>query len=1253
MGRPEDLSAFDILPLLIQLGFVRGSGGGTINPDHVFIGADRAAAEAARDARFTANPAERTQGIRIALVFGSPQTGVEQTWSGTAWVDLDTVLSPVDIKTLYESNANTNAFTDALQTKLNDVKLYPSLTENTESIDSTKGMRAPAFTVNTGTLNFDNSGELKSTGFSIDFQDMARNEIRAFPFSTVRDSGSEVPAYFSKGAIGTVTGSTLEDSNMTDFNITVTATENQFLRAFIVKPNAVGTGVFVFRYTNADGVTIQSRTEYIVEASQVGTEVTVPLDNSLTVFAGEQTYVMHTGVELRGHQYASDPVWGNQWVPFVRTRRQVSTKINLITASEITNTGSGQVITTAERTKLTNLVNHYRGSFSTTATYAAGDIVKDLYNLETGYFIAEAAIAPSTTRPEQLLDTQQWFLLSDRTWRGTWALNRFVPGQIVSHSSNVWMAVANIPPSDANPPSETNNSWVQIDGAGGGGSGNTPNTIYVRTATRVLDSTTADNTFVSVERTGSDLVTVTFPDAGGSFLNRRITVSNNRSNGLARIQMPTNNTIYTAFNNTQLDLRVGESATLFAVDDNLWDLVHEANVQATPNFPFNEQNDDNTFFFAVNGDTPTTWTRDRDTTINLRSDNGNVTYELANPSTSGIAINDGNGYIFQHTTGGNSAQVFPFSSSNRFFIGATEYTSSNPYTIPLNNSVIITYSSSNNRWEGRAFNFLVQPQGAGGSAGSSGGEDTATRAVIATNEDTVDLIKGDGVYVEGDDGSIAFVKSGLANTLNGYLVEDTAQNEMGQVIRFGEVTSQRIYDGNLFIGAPLAVDTELFWNNTDSRTQLDSDQGAYVSVGKVLSSSFLFAIQNYTTSQTIDTQAEWDAWHSKTNVKNTNIGSFDFQIPDIAEGSSEVTAIAGQSFIVYIPQGNGTLTIRPRGASTIIQGGTSYTNTSPLPLTGGATDEFVFIEVNSAGTGYTAQPLNQKGINTIFLFDWTNYLNKSVANAIQGINVRVQSNEQDITNLKTAIESYVNNATYTIGSVLGSSGVALVNGYNGGMSTWTFSNTNTIPDNRSEVIALDNRRGSNAIQVENYTPNGGSQQNFSGMSTGTFHVMPGEVRLVKVSKFASGLEITPVGPVVYKFEASSTLIGAGNNAFDWVLENEPPSITVPTGNTDRITFALSGKVRQAIEGTANWFGNPSNGFDNVSFVENKNGTLHRIYNSVSLDKNTGRNVGMNVLDDEVDIVASDYLTLTASNLVANDSRITEIKMFFEYILKEY
>jgi hypothetical protein len=69
-------------------------------------------------------PETGEKGILYAVINDETQPGVDHSfyrWSGSVYVLMHDEMDPSAIKTLYESNTNTNAFTDALKLKLNNL----------------------------------------------------------------------------------------------------------------------------------------------------------------------------------------------------------------------------------------------------------------------------------------------------------------------------------------------------------------------------------------------------------------------------------------------------------------------------------------------------------------------------------------------------------------------------------------------------------------------------------------------------------------------------------------------------------------------------------------------------------------------------------------------------------------------------------------------------------------------------------------------------------------------------------------------------------------------------------------------------------------------------------------------------------------------------------------------------------------------------------------------------------------------------
>ena len=367
------------------------------------------------------------------------------------------------------------------------------------------------------------------------------------------------------------------------------------------------------------------------------------------------------------------------------------------------------------------------------------------------------------------------------------------------------MAISIIGVSDTNPPSETNTSWVQIDsiGGGGGGGGLLPTILYERTSSLTLPSSTVDNTYVSIETTGTTIVPVTLFNATSSNVGRRVTIMNSRSTneGQVTINFATGDNVENLFADN-IQLLAGQSTTLIVRDDNLWNIVANSETELTPNFPSNPNNDDNTFMFAVNGDSSTTWNRDRNTTINLNRTTGSrQSYEVANPTTSGITVSDGQGYVFRNI-GSLSWYAFGFATSNTITVDGVTYTYdgsvSSAYELLPNRTLILVWDSTDSRWEGKTLNFLTPlMSGAGGQSGMEAGAAGLTGRkidIIAKNGEGSNLTHGKVVGMLGQDGAQEFVSGDVSNPPKGVLIGDTNDGDEGFVRTIGVIENSIIYD---------------------------------------------------------------------------------------------------------------------------------------------------------------------------------------------------------------------------------------------------------------------------------------------------------------------------------------------------------------------------------------------------------------------------------------------------------------------------
>jgi hypothetical protein len=114
-----------------------------------------------------------------AKIYIALDTGDIYRWSGSAYIKISDVLSAADVKTLYESNANTNAFTDALLSKLNGVEASATGDQDLSGLSPIAGPGSTqAFA--TGALTV--TGAISATGDVTAFSDKRlKTNIEAIP----------------------------------------------------------------------------------------------------------------------------------------------------------------------------------------------------------------------------------------------------------------------------------------------------------------------------------------------------------------------------------------------------------------------------------------------------------------------------------------------------------------------------------------------------------------------------------------------------------------------------------------------------------------------------------------------------------------------------------------------------------------------------------------------------------------------------------------------------------------------------------------------------------------------------------------------------------------------------------------------------------------------------------------------------------------------------------------------------------------
>lgn len=1186
----------------------------------VTAAATRTIAETTRDTYFTANPTNLTnydnnpeRNIRLVYLDSGNEVIIHQVRQGDSWVDNGSVTGVpgrdgTDGMGALDQSIELGTVLRVGESGGTRVPVASSAVETDAGIAVSKMLMTRP-----GGLQLGEQGGtiISAATDDITYRNVSDEDHIVLSQIYDRVNGTSKPTRLDFGAAeifsaANGTGTTLTGKHTISF----TTVARGFTRAIRFRPQSAGTfNLKVFLGTEAAGK-ILADVDIEIAAGDVGTLV----DTDTRVFtpgdspAGQMYSFVLDGVSFDGG-VSSSPVTDGQTLPYMDTVFHAASDIELLDRLDFT---------AADEAKLDNITAFFRGNYSSVATYQHGDIVRSNYEGRPAMYISAAAQLPDTALPETKLDTGFWFLLTDRTWRGSWAARDYVPGQLVTNGGELWASVQTIGVGDTNPPSTTNSAWEQVSGGGGvtveeegtalatvasalnftgdgvtaTGTGTTktiniPGTSGMgaapifdfRRQNTTLPSTTADNTHVVIDDTGSSLITITMPDSDGTFIDRRITVINGRPGANVRVAFAAGDTLQDGFDNF-IDLIPGQSVTVATGEANNWVTVSEGSTRVAPQFAANPENDDNTFFFAVNGDTPSTWRRDMGTTIDMRSDNSTVGYELANPATNGISIADGEGYTFRHTTGTNSVTIAPFAATNRFFIGGTEYTNASPYNLPLNNSVVVLYNTTTNRWEGRTFSFLLpvgaSGAGAGGASGSTGGSEMGSMLTqgVYVNESGEDLVAGDGVHLDALDGSRAFTKGSIAddNQLRGFLLEDVANNSAGTVSLFGNTPMpviSRSTTAGARIGAPLTAGTRLYWDEGPigfkGFVTIDDQASEVVpnyQVGRVLDSSWLYPTDEFTSNRIISDQAGWDNAINKVHVKNF-VGGGEIEIPDLAEGSSEATAVAGQRLIVHVANGGGDVSIRPRGASTIAPHssttGSTYDNSTPLPITGGNSDEYIIIEVNAAANSYVSYALNSGGLNTNVFFDPLDYVRRRLAGQVSSLSATVDTNSADIDNLENDVVIPVVVASYTasIQNVM-----YIVNPTSNTSNTITIAGTANWTVQANRTIRMRVRNSSNQFWLK--VDKGTGFNEFEGTSIHELWMAPGETWEFLIWNDGSW-HIEKPGRIAYDFEFENGVF-TGSGSPTWAAPVGIPTlpteiVEVPGANQDRITIKYDAVIQ--------------------------------------------------------------------------------------------
>ena len=214
-----------------------------------------------------------------------------------------------------------------------------AIQETAEDIESGKNIVAP-----TASIKFADALILKSNSDSIEILDCARDEKHALIIDIYDDSGSGPPFQRQLQGITTLDLQLLDDDQNGDFSLIAAAVDDIHLETLIIKPKTAGTGIFSMT-DSITGCILNTKTEVEFLIGEIDTEVEVVLNNPIILFDNQVIVLNYSGPDLAGHDYVSDPTWGTQFVPFVRTIRQIFITKNLVLEEDIIlNFGSNDAI---------------------------------------------------------------------------------------------------------------------------------------------------------------------------------------------------------------------------------------------------------------------------------------------------------------------------------------------------------------------------------------------------------------------------------------------------------------------------------------------------------------------------------------------------------------------------------------------------------------------------------------------------------------------------------------------------------------------------------------------------------------------------------------------------------------------------------------------------------------------------------------------------------------------------------------------
>ena len=327
------------------------------------------------------------------------------------------MLSAAGVKTLYESNANTNAFTDSDDTKLAD-------TETTTQLDA-RDVADRNRANHTGT-------QLAAT--VSDFNEAAQDAIS----TAINDQKGIAVVYAdASNQFDFVLKSAPQEQNSNydiaydDEYLYYTGTANiTYSFGRITSSSALRSGLQYWIYNNGTGnITLAPGSG----ATLVGGISVVPPGVLALV-----TYRVISGSDNEIFVYAFPTAVQSNW--------------------NETDTNDLSFI----QNKPTIRPDHWRGTWNNSTVYQAGDFVRHLSEGAERVFLATTAINSGQPAPPAGPATGAWLEVDVKQWRGPWnSGNIYRGGDIAISSSNLWMALTTIGVGGT-VPSLTNTNWMLV-----------------------------------------------------------------------------------------------------------------------------------------------------------------------------------------------------------------------------------------------------------------------------------------------------------------------------------------------------------------------------------------------------------------------------------------------------------------------------------------------------------------------------------------------------------------------------------------------------------------------------------------------------------------------------------------------------------------------------------------------------------------------------------------------------------------------